>query len=330
LKYRRHDPSEWLAEPHAVTLIDHLPGQPEHPLLAGYADWFAGVRQWFAQKIVPRPAGMREVRPGVWVGAGARISPKATLVAPCWIGCETRVGAHAVIGPNAVIEDRCFIDAGCEIADSIVGPETITGRLLQVRNSFAWGTLLINGVTNSWTHVPDTLLMRSLRPDASAVKAGTLFGRALAALAMLLTLPLALIYMLRAKVIGLPAFRCRLAVRPQSTPDQALETLVYYELAEARGWLRRWPQLWSVACGEFAWVGNRPLSPREAGTLSTAFERLWLAAPIGLISHADARRCADQFTDETRAHSSYYSVRANWRLDLDILTRACARPLFRD
>jgi lipopolysaccharide/colanic/teichoic acid biosynthesis glycosyltransferase len=99
------------------------------------------------------------------------------------------------------------------------------------------------------------------------------------------------------------------------------ETLVYYELADCSGWLRFWPQMWNIVKGDFAWVGNRPLSPFEVAELTNDFERLWLAAPIGLISLADAEGAADSFSDETRACASFYAVKANWRLDISILAR---------
>jgi lipopolysaccharide/colanic/teichoic acid biosynthesis glycosyltransferase len=73
--------------------------------------------------------------------------------------------------------------------------------------------------------------------------------------------------------------------------------------------------------GEFAWIGNRPLSPRLANTLAREYERLWLAAPLGLISLADAEGCTDFLSAEMRAHSSYYAAKANWRLDAAILCR---------
>ena len=86
-------------------------------------------------------------------------------------------------------------------------------------------------------------------------------------------------------------------------------------------WLKRCPQLWNVACGEFAWVGNRPLRPEQAGQLKNDFEKLWLHAPIGFVSLADAEFCFDRFDEAARAHSSFYATCRDWRLDFSILTR---------
>ena len=99
----------------------------------------------------------------------------------------------------------------------------------------------------------------------------------------------------------------------------------YFELNCFRGRCRRWPQLWSIAHGDFTWVGNRPLTRVQAAQLETEFEQLWLAAPIGFFSLADVFGSGDAFDDETRAHSSYYAVRASGRLDRNILHRILLR-----
>ena len=108
---------------------------------------------------------------------------------------------------------------------------------------------------------------------------------------------------------------------PADSPRLPGDNLIYYEFACVRGPLRRWPQLWSIVLGDFNWIGNRPLSPRLANTLARDYERLWLAAPLGLISLADAEGCTDFLGAEMRAHSSYYAAQANWRLDIAILCR---------
>jgi len=145
-----------------------------------------------------------------------------------------------------------------------------------------------------------------------------------AALAMLLTLPFALATALQSNLRGTPVVRPLLAVRPRSSGTVPMpgDTLLHYELAGANGWLRHWPQLWNIVRGEFAWIGNRPLSPELAARLTNDFERLWLASPPGLISLADAEGCTEIFSDEARAHASYYAAQASWRLDLVILARA--------
>ncbi len=322
VKYRQGDRSDWLAAPDDISLMEHFPGLPEHPLFTSYGNWFNALRSLMPRVAPANQLGAREVKPGVWVGLRARVSPSAELRAPCWIGANTVVGPHSIIGPMAVIEDRVMVEPAVEITNSSIGPETFVGELTEVRDSLANGNILINWRTTSCVRVPDSFLMCSLGDRNARLKPGTWLGRAAALFIMLFTLPVALVPFLRAKLRNRPSLRSLIAVRPQmSDTPSPTETMVYYELADCSGWLRFWPQMWNIVKGDFAWVGNRPLSPGEVGELSNDFERLWLAAPIGLISLADAEGAAGAFSDETRACASFYAVQANWRLDLSIIAR---------
>ena len=49
-----------------------------------------------------------------------------------------------MIGPNAILEDRSFIEGGADIVNSVIGPDTFVGKLAALRQSFAWGDTLVN------------------------------------------------------------------------------------------------------------------------------------------------------------------------------------------
>ena len=322
-KYRTPGAPDWPAEPGDVTVMDFLPGAPECPLFCNQAGFFATVKNWLPQAAsAPDRVGPRKLKPGVWVGLRSRISPDAELRAPCWIGENVLIGARAIVGPGAILENGVVVAADAEIADSIVGPETYVGELTEVTRSLAWGGTLVNWETGSCTHVPDAFLLCTLNQRPLTAKAGHWTGRVMAAAVMVLALPFALHAVLKAWLRGERALRPLVAVRPRALiGSPAIDTLVYHEFAAVTGWLQRWPQLWKVVRGDFAWVGNRPLSPAAAVTLASDFERLWLNAPIGLFSLADAEACAEPYDQAARGHASFYAVRANWRLDLSILSR---------
>jgi len=317
----------WLPEPNDVVLMDHLPGLPERNLFDSYACFYAALQAWLPRAVTPDRIGVKQPAPGVWVGLRSRVASSARLLAPCWLGENVSVGPGSVIGPEAILEDRVYVEGPARIERSVVGAETFLGALTQLENSMACGNLLINWETGSAVKVPDPFVLSALHPRIAARKRTSRTGR-LAALALLaLTLPLSLSAMLKSALSGQAAFRRRAAVCPRSDSDLNPEKLVdYYELEDASGWLTRWPQLWNVARGEFAWVGNRPLSPEQAEGLTTDFERLWLSAPIGLFSLADAMGCLDSFDDEARAHASFYAVQSNRRLDWTILKRVWLTP----
>lgn len=307
-----------------VVVLDHLPQQPDLPLFDSYAGWFAALHAFLPRAVTPARIGAHEVQPGVWIGLHAQISPRARLHAPCWIGEHAVVSDDAVIGPHAILEDRVVVERGATVAQSIVGPETFVGELLSVRHSLAQGAMLVDWESGSCLHVPDAFFLCSLGERRFVHGTTGLVGRALAAAAMLATAPAALVIMLLSVLRGEPPLLLRLGVRPR--PDArggGMETFAYCELAGGRNWLRRWPQFWSVVRGDLTWVGNRPLRPTQALTLTNNFERLWLTAPVGLVSLADAYGCVDGLSDETCAHASYYAVNASRRLNCFVLLRTC-------
>jgi hypothetical protein len=153
-------------------------GIPELPLFESYANWFAALIAWMPRAITPARVRVTEVRPGVWIGNRSRVSPIAELIAPCWVGDQVSVAKGAVIGPNAILEDRTVVEGMARIAKSWVGPDTFVGPMISIENSLAWGSSLIDWRTDSSLHVPDQFLLSSLlRPKAPATT--DRYGRAL-------------------------------------------------------------------------------------------------------------------------------------------------------
>jgi len=79
----------------------------------------------------------RQVRRGIWIEEGARVHPRAKLIAPCVIGARAKiargavvgpytvVGAAASVGPNAILKSCILFDgvdvgAGSYLAHSIL------------------------------------------------------------------------------------------------------------------------------------------------------------------------------------------------------------------
>jgi hypothetical protein len=327
-KYVHDSAEQWMAGPNDSLLMDHLPGLRQHPLFNSYAGWFEAVHTFMWRAGTPDRIGVREIKPGIWVGMRSRISPKAELRAPCWIGRNVWVGEGAVVGPSAILDDRVFVEGHTEIAQSVVGPETFVGAFTELRDSFAWGSTLLNWNRGSCTQVPDRFLLCALAERRTEVKATGWLPRMAAFITLLVTWPVGFAAILRSFLSNQPAFRaCRAVLPSLAGGDGRSPEIIYYELTGAGAWLKRWPQLWKIVRGDFAWVGNRPLTRAQAAMLSTDFERLWLSSPIGLVSLADARGCIDSISDEARAHASFYAVQHHWRLDFSILANSVSRGI---
>lgn len=163
-KHRASDDTTWLPAPNDAILMDHLPDLPQLPLFASYADWFAAARALMPHALTPDRIGVRELKPGVWVGLNAHVAAGVKLIAPCWIGERAWVEAGATIGPNVVLEREVFIARGAEVSHSVIGPETFVGQFTEVHNSIAWGSTLINWERDSCLKVPDAFLLCSREP----------------------------------------------------------------------------------------------------------------------------------------------------------------------
>jgi len=325
-KYRAPDGGPWLEPPDDVILMDRLPGAPQFPLLESYAGWFAALREWMPLAPTLDRIGLREIRPKIWVGLGSRVSPLAQIKAPCWIGDQAVVEAGASIGPDAILEDRTMVAAEAQVSRSVVGPATFVGELTRIDHSFAQGASLIDWRNGSRLLVPDPTLLGPLAKPRSVAQAAGPVGRLLALMVMLVTAPLAHVLVIVARTRGEPVLRLRRAIRPRASVRSASDgTIEYGEFPRASGWMRRWPQLRNIVRGEFAWIGNPPLDPSEAGMLTCDFEKLWLTAPVGLISLADAEGCLERLSEAAFAHAGYYATHASRRLNWAIFARAVLR-----
>ncbi len=315
----------FLPAPWDVLVLDHLPQLPAHPLWRSHRGFSAALRallpEWTNRRV-----GAREVAPGVWAGLRTRVAPNAELRGPCWLGAHVWIGPRAVVGPDVVIEDGCYVDEGAELKDAVVGERTFVGGLTQVQGSLALGRRLINLDSGSMVDVPDPFLLSELQADDRA-RSSHVLGRVLALVTLVATSPLLAVAALRSRWSHQPWIMTRRAVI--SGPDAGREagTVAYAELPAFKGVARRWPQLWNVVRGDFTWVGNRPLAADEAARLNNDYERLWLAAPTGLVSLADAMGCAEAFGDEARAHASYFAVDPAPHRELRVLMRLARRWL---
>jgi hypothetical protein len=314
--------------PQIVVAMDHLPGQPTRLLFKSYANWFAGIQAWIPQAQAEERIGICEVQPGVWIGQHCKVDPTVEFVAPCWLGNNVTVQAGAILGPSAILEDGAVISADARVVQSVVGPSTFVGEHALIGRSLAHSSTLINWATHSSLQVPDAFWLSSMSDSLTPDWPSRWYGRVMAAYLLILTSPLALWAFFRSVIRVESALKTRQGLR-QRPPGAFVRprTFNYSELRHASGWMKRWPQLWTIVRGDLGWIGNRPLSPREYGHLAPGFEQLWLARPPGLVSLADAEGCAPGVSPEACAHASYYSVQAGPELSRRVLRQVLRRMI---
>jgi carbonic anhydrase/acetyltransferase-like protein (isoleucine patch superfamily) len=81
----------------------------------------------------------REIRPGVWIDEGVRLHKAARLVAPVYVGRNTRVEPAAVITRFSNLERECQVGEGSVVAHASVLAHTAIGRGLEVANAVVDG-----------------------------------------------------------------------------------------------------------------------------------------------------------------------------------------------
>ena len=78
----------------------------------------------------------QEVEPGKWIAKGAEVSRTAKLRAPCFVGRNSIIGAHATLSGGTIIGADSYVGAGAQIDGSIIMPKShvvegseLTGQL---------------------------------------------------------------------------------------------------------------------------------------------------------------------------------------------------------
>lgn len=310
-----------------VIVLDRLPDREKSSLFCAYRSWLE-VMERELNSFASKHVGSRELKPGVWVGLRAKIDPSAQLHAPCWIGDNVWIQKGAEIGPTAFIAAGTMVDERAIVVESYVGSHTYVGQLTEIRRSFAIGKGLLNWETGSSLEIADPFLLSDLKGRQTKRAGGSLIGRALALFILVSTLPMVFVAWLRNLGSGKPLFETRLATpAPRPAHRMNASAVRYSRLNGFAGVWSRWPELLRIFRGQFAWTGNRPISPNEIANLENEFEELWLEAPTGLFTLADVEGCTDRFSDDAKAHASFFAVRADGTLRRRIVMNLIKRAL---
>ncbi|HEY6768826.1 MAG TPA: hypothetical protein VI386_29065 [Candidatus Sulfotelmatobacter sp.] len=106
-----------------------------------------------------RPAAP-EVRPGVFIAEGAQVHKRARIVAPAFVGRDSRIREDALITRCSNIESDCYIDCSTAVEDSSILSNTYVGLCLDVAHSVVQGDLLLNVQRNVELRIVDANVVR--------------------------------------------------------------------------------------------------------------------------------------------------------------------------
>lgn len=124
------------------------------------------------EKNALRPAG-HELKPGIWVGDGARIHRHARIVAPAFIGAYSKIRASALITRASAIEHHAEVDCGTVVENSTVLPFTYVGAGLDVMHSVVGFRRLAHLVRKVEVEISDSKLLGMFTSSALSRTAGS-------------------------------------------------------------------------------------------------------------------------------------------------------------
>lgn len=111
-----------------------------------------------ARRCEAEPSG-RQVRPGVWMDERAEVHKRARIVAPAYIGCESKVHADALITRLSNLERNSRVESGTVIEDSSILENTCVGICLDVCHAVANGNRLLNLERDVVVEISDSKVM---------------------------------------------------------------------------------------------------------------------------------------------------------------------------
>lgn len=121
----------------------------------------------FAGETEIRPYGS-QLRPGVWLGKGARVHRSARIVAPAFIGAFSTVRSAAVVTRGSSVEHHSEVDCGTVIDNSSVMPYTHVGVGLDVENSVVSARQVHSLMRNATVEIEDPQLIGATNIHFSA------------------------------------------------------------------------------------------------------------------------------------------------------------------
>lgn len=279
-----------------------------------------------------------ESEPGIWISRNVAVHPSAVLVAPAYIGPDSRINRGVRIGPNVVIEGESIVDSGTSIENSLVAAGSYIGEALELDNTIVDHNLLINVRLGTGVNITESFLLGGLKKRRQqswfARFSQSLLAALLFAILLPVFIPILIVYSLRGIFFTLIDM-----VQIPAAGDGAPATLYKLPCIGRNAWSVHgragWgsfsrqfvPGLLAVAQGRLGFVGLPPRTPEEVQALSAEWKELYLDNVAGLIT--EAALVDGDPGDRTQMYlaDAYYSVRRNFLYNMKLVGKYFLRLL---
>jgi hypothetical protein len=171
----------WVMDPATISASDNLRqvlqrDRADLYYVTGYVNPLASprdLRQLICDALAARcrfrPHGF-EVKPGIWMGQGAQVERSARIVAPAFIGHNSKIGDQCLITRGSNVESNSEVDYGTVVEDSSVLSNTYVGIGLDLSHSMVEGNNLLNLQHEVVLKISDPVVLRPI--SGSRVRPG--------------------------------------------------------------------------------------------------------------------------------------------------------------
>lgn len=167
----------WIIDPgtvvEGVDIRTTLTSAESRYLVSGYVNRLENPRDLrrLAVDGLTRRCGLRplgnETRPGVWIDEGAQVHRDSRIVAPAFIGRDSKIAEQCLITRCSSIESNSHVDYGTVVEDSSVLSNTYVGIGLDLSHSMVDGNHLLNLERDVILEVSDPRVIRENKVQRS-------------------------------------------------------------------------------------------------------------------------------------------------------------------
>jgi NDP-sugar pyrophosphorylase family protein len=275
----------------------------------------------------------------IWISRNVTIHPSAQLIAPLYIGPNSRISRNCKIGPHVVIGSDCIIDGKTQIENSLIIEGSYVGEALEVRTSIVSHNLLVNARLNAAVDVAENFLIGRLDTQ----RRGERISRAVQAIVAILLFALLVPFTLIGLIVWTFRGKGMTAIRAICLPA---EERAAYELNDyilpcfgADAWETPLPASWTaftrqflpglvgVIRGQLHLVGLPPRTAAQVAALNEEWRELYLNGRPGLITEASIASTPSNNKDEMMLYlaDAYYTVQRSLGHDLILFAKYFVR-----
>ena len=328
----RQDLGTWLRQKAGVAGLSYLDAL-DFRTLNGF---FAAQQRILNGSLTGTQIAAREIEPGIWIARNVSLHPTAQMIAPVFVGENSRIGAGSRIGPNAVVGHDSIIDQHTTITHSAVFPGSYCGERLELDHMVVDRNRLLTSNYDSAISVSDAFIISSLKSRGQGDGWRSLFSRLLAAILIVLTLPVVILTALwlrlfrRAPLISRTQI-VRIPVASNSPPYPTYTLWSFRDPARFRPetrvnylFLDVLPGLFQVLAGKLRFVGAGPRTPAQVAGMPVDWQELYLHSRAGLISEAFVVHGSSATDDEVYSSEACYHAQSGFAHDLSLILRFVA------